>query len=178
MTTISIKGHDIHPLIFKDSFQRQAVQFQNKIIEVLRKLDLTADDVEIELEPVSIKRAPASASWFFNGHYLHYSYHNGKYVDNLYVVYKVIEYEVNALISGKKTREEFIHEFSEDQDVKKQRQEARKTLGIPADCLDITVIDKAYKDMAKKLHPDVDGGDVEKFKTVNRAHKILKRELG
>ena len=33
------------------------------------------------------------------------------------------------------------------------------------------------KEMAKTLHPDTPTGDVEKFKKLNHAHKILKREL-
>jgi hypothetical protein len=31
--------------------------------------------------------------------------------------------------------------------------------------------------MAKSAHPDVSGGSTEKFKAVNGAHKMLKREL-
>ncbi|MBS3114183.1 hypothetical protein J4448_03705 [Candidatus Woesearchaeota archaeon] len=31
--------------------------------------------------------------------------------------------------------------------------------------------------MAKKYHPDMPEGNVDKFKEINRAHKILRREL-
>jgi len=31
--------------------------------------------------------------------------------------------------------------------------------------------------LAKETHPDMPDGDTEKFKMINRAHKILKREL-
>ncbi|MCX9025094.1 MAG: DnaJ domain-containing protein [Candidatus Methanoperedens sp.] len=34
-----------------------------------------------------------------------------------------------------------------------------------------------YKALAKELHPDMPTGDTEKFKQLNIAHKILKREL-
>jgi thioredoxin reductase (NADPH) len=40
----------------------------------------------------------------------------------------------------------------------------------------IEVINKSYKLLAKQAHPDL-GGDLEKFKEINNAHKMLKREL-
>jgi len=41
----------------------------------------------------------------------------------------------------------------------------------------LDLISKKYKDLAKKLHPDMETGDIDKFKAINRAHKMLKREL-
>ena len=175
---LSIKGHEIQHVAVRDSPQRKAVQFQNKIITVLKKLDLTEDDIEIELERVAIKRAPAAVSWFFNGYYLHYSYQGFTFVENLCIVFKVIEKEVDLLLQGKKTMDEFIAEFTEDKDILKQRKEAREILGVDENCIDLDVIDKRFKELSKKLHPDMDGGDLEQFKTINRAHKILRRELG
>ena len=43
--------------------------------------------------------------------------------------------------------------------------------------MDLDVISKKYKVLAKKLHPDMDGGDAQRFKEINVAHKVLKREL-
>ncbi|HLD33302.1 MAG TPA: DnaJ domain-containing protein [Candidatus Nanoarchaeia archaeon] len=174
---VEIKGHEFEAITVKDSFQRRAVQYKNNIIATLSKIGLTEDDSEIELEHVSIKRSPASASWYYNGYHLHYSYQGGKFVDNLYVVWKVIEFEVSALLNKQKTVDEFIHEFSEDTDIAKQRKEARELLGVDANSTDMALIDKKYKELAKELHPDKPNGDTEKFKAVNRAHKILKREL-
>ena len=85
--------------------------------------------------------------------------------------------EVSALLNKQKTVDEFIHEFSEDTDIAKQRKEARELLGVDANSTDMALIDKKYKELAKELHPDKPNGDTEKFKAVNRAHKILKREL-
>ena len=100
-----------------------------------------------------------------------------KYAENLYVVSKVIEYHVNALVHEEINITEFIKTFSEKDDIEKQRKSARELLGIDEDCLDITIINKKYKILAKKYHPDMSGGDLEKFKAINNAHKMLKREL-
>ncbi len=178
MSTIKIKGHEIAVLPVRDSFNRRAQQFKNKIIETLRKLGLTEDDIDIDLETSAVKNVPASAAWYMDGHYMHYSYKaSKKYVDNLQMVFKVIELEVNALLSGQKTPEEFVHEFSEDKDVEEIRKKARETLGVEHDVLDLAHIDIKYKELAKKYHPDMPDGNVEKFKEINHAHKILRREL-
>ena len=178
MTKLKIKGHEFNSIIARDSFHRRAVQNRNKIIDTLRKIGLTEDDVEVKVEPAAMKKAPASATWYFEGYRMHYSYRaSGKFVDNLYVVFKVIELEVNALLNETRTVNEFISEFSEDKDVKKQREEARELLGVSHDTIDLGLIDRKYKELAKQFHPDMPTGDVEKFKAINRAHKILRREL-
>ncbi|MCX6707282.1 MAG: J domain-containing protein [Candidatus Woesearchaeota archaeon] len=178
MARINIKGHEFEAVTARDSFSRRAVQYKNRIIASIGRLGLTIDDIDIELEPNVIKKAPASVSWYLDGHHLHYSHNSmNKYVDNLYVVFKVIDIKITDLIEERVTFEEFIREFSEDKDVAKKRKEARTTLGLGHEVDDMTVIDKAYKDLAKKHHPDAENGDTEKFKEINRAHKILKREL-
>lgn len=178
MVTIKIKGYEVNAVPIRDSFNRRAQQLQNKIFKSLSLIDLTEDDIELELEKVPIKRAPASISWYIDGQHLHFSYKGcDKYIDNLFVISKVIEFEVASVLNGKKTMLEFIQDFSEKHDVAKERLEARELLGVPPDCLDLTLISKKYKDMAKELHPDMDSGDIDKFKAINHAHKILKREL-
>lgn len=178
MAAIKVKGHEITALIIRDSFDRRALQYKNRIIAALRKIGLTEDDIEIELEAVAVKNAPASASWYINGHHLHYSYKAArKYVENLYIVFKVIELEVNALLAGQKTMEEFISDFSEDKDVGDKRKKAREILGVAHDVLDLGHIDLRYKALAKEYHPDMPEGNAEKFKEINSAHKILRREL-
>src|SRR3989344_5289443 len=94
MTKLKIKGYEFDAIIARDSFNRRAVQYTNKIIDTLRKIELTEDDVDIPIEAVAMKKAPASATWYFDGYRLHYSYAaSDKFVDNLYVVFKVIEIE-------------------------------------------------------------------------------------
>ncbi|HLC74896.1 MAG TPA: J domain-containing protein [Candidatus Nanoarchaeia archaeon] len=177
MSLITVKGHDFHIQPIKDSFSRRAVQLQNTIIATLRKIGLTEDDVNIDLEAVAIKKAPASVSWYFNGYHLHYSYQRLRFIDNLSIVSKVIDLFVGMLVQRKLTENEFIHEFSEDTDIQEQRKEARELLGVPEDSIDVKLIDAKYKEFARKYHPDTGTGDVEKFKAINRAHKMLKREL-
>ena len=178
MTRIKIKGHEFDAIAVKDSFQRRAVQFRNKIVDTLSKIGLTEDDSDIPIDTLTIKKAPAFASWYFNGYKLHYSYQGAdRFVDNLYIVFKIIEIEVDELLNEKKTVDEFIREFSEDDDVEKQRKEAREILGVSHDTLDLELIDKKFKALAKEYHPDMPNGDHDKFKAINRAHKILKREL-
>src|SRR3989338_4181748 len=155
MAAIKIKGYEITLLPIRDSYDRRAVQYKNNIIKALKKIGLTEDDIDIELEANAFKGAPASVSWYICGYHLYYSYKIAKkYVENLYIIFKVIELEVNAVLAGQKTLEEFIHDFS-----------------------DISIINTVYKDLAKKNHPDMPGGDTERFKEINHAHKILKREL-
>ena len=175
---INIKGHEIKLIEIKDAFNRKAVQFQNNIISNLRQLGVKDDHVEIPLERLSIKKAKASATWYAHGHRMHYSHNLQKrFIDNLYLVSKVIELEVNSVISGKKTLAEFIAEFEEDENVDAERKEAREFLGLEKDTQDFKEIDKKYKEMAKELHPDMPTGNVEQFKKLNKAHKTLKREL-
>ncbi len=175
---VLIKGYELNVLIARDSYNRRALQYKNNIINVLGKIGITSDDIEIDLEPVAIKNVQASATWYGDGYRMYYSYKSAnRYVDNLYVVYKVIEFEVMDVITGKKTFEEFLLDFTEKDDVEHMRKEARKLLGVEEDVLDLNIIDKKYKELARKYHPDMPEGDLEMFKKINNAHKILKREL-
>ncbi len=178
METLRIKGHEFKAVLAKDSFGRRALQYKNKIIHALSQIGITCDDIILDLEPFAIKNIPASATWYSEGYRMYYSYKSAKkYVDNLYVVCKVIELEVADLIAEKKTFEEFLRDFTEKDDVEQMRKEARELLGVEPDSIDMDLIDKKYKKLAKQHHPDMDGGDLEMFKRINNAHKILKREL-
>ena len=177
MARMTVRGHEFNELVIKDSYDRRALQFKNDIIAVLQKIGLTDNDMEVVLPKIARKRAPAAASWYFDGRHMYFSFWSGtSFVQNLYVVLKVIEAEVAALLKKEKTSEEFVRDFMEDKDIEKQRKEARKILGVEENCFDIEVINKSYKLLAKQLHPDL-GGDPEKFKQINNAHKMLKREL-
>lgn len=176
MATISVKGHEFNSFQQKGYSIRKAVQFKNNIISTLKKLGVREDDIDVPLEVVMIKKAPASVSWYQDGHYLYFSYKNSTFIENLHVVLKVIELETQALLDHKKTKEDFIREFTEDLDIVAKRKEARKLLGVNENYLDMEEINKKYKELAKECHPDK-GGDVEKFQAINRAHKMLKREL-
>ncbi len=174
----NIKGHDINIVVCKDSFDRRSIQYMNKIFYSLKKIGLSENYVDVPLEKVAMKKTSASATWYIKGNKLHFSYQAaGRFVDNLFVVSKVIELEVEEIINQEKTINDFISAFSEEGDVEKERKEARETLGIEHDTMDIEAVNKQYKALAKESHPDMPNGDHEKFKAINRAHKILKREL-
>ncbi len=178
MVTINIKGHEFNAVIAKDSYDRRALQYKNNIIKVLSKIGLTDNDILIDIEPFAIRNVPASATWYADGYRMYYSYKSSnRYVDNLYIVYKVIEFEVEDLINKRKTFEEFLLDFTEKDDVEHMRKEAREILGVSEDVVDMKEIDKKYKELARKYHPDMPEGNTEMFKKINNAHKILKREL-
>jgi hypothetical protein len=175
---VNIKGYSFNIVICKDSFDRRAVQYRNRILFALRKIGLSEDYVDVPLEKVAMKKVAASATWYIKGNKLHFSHQAaGRFVDNLFVVAKVIELEVEELLNDKKTINDFIHAFSEEEDIEKERKEAREVLGVEHDTMDIGAINKKYKTLAKNHHPDMPGGDSDKFKAINKAHKTLKREL-
>ena len=145
MVKLTVKGHEFSMFQVRDSYTRRAVQFKNNILESLRKIGLTEDDIEVPLEVFALKKAPASASWYINGHHLYYSYNLSlKFVENLYVVSKVIELEVEALLQEKITVEEFIAKFSEDHDIESKRKQAREVLGLDPHIMDLELINKNY----------------------------------
>jgi hypothetical protein len=178
MVRITIKGRDYDALAVKDSFNRRAQQYHNNIIAVFRKVGLTEDDFDISLEAVAFKKSPAYVSWYIDGRHLYFSYNGGaKFVDNLYVVWKVLDAEFTALLAGEQTITEFTDKFAEERDIAKARVAAREALGLPADEHDLEIINAAYKKLANVHHPDRSHGDMETFKKINNAHKLLKREL-
>lgn len=175
---VKIKGHEIDPIIIKSAGNRRAMQFKNNIITVLRKIGINENDVDIPLERLAMKKAKASATWYLSDHRMHYSHNlQNKYVENLHILSRVIEIEVDRVLSEEKTLSDFILEFKEDSDVYNKRAEAREFFDCDHDETDFEIINKKYKLMAKELHPDMPTGDTEKFKKLNIAHKILKREL-
>ncbi|MCK5661342.1 MAG: DnaJ domain-containing protein [Methanosarcinales archaeon] len=175
---VKIKGHEIGSIVVKGAGNRRAMQFKNNIITALRKIGVSESDIDIPLERMALKKAKASATWYLSGYRMHYSHNlQSKYVENLHVLLKVIEIEANLVISEINTLSDFILKFKEDSDVDDRRKDARELFGCDHDETDFGMIHKKYKVMAKELHPDMPTGDTEKFKALNNAHKILKREL-
>lgn len=178
MPNIKIRGHEYKINLIRDSFNRRATQFQNQIIEQFKILGLTSDDINIIEEKMPMKKAQAGVSWWIYDHHCHFSFNKmTRYVDNLLVVLKVIEHKISELINEKITIEEFIESFKEDNDFDNKRNEAREFFGLEKNHMNLEIIDLKYKKLAKSLHPDMPTGDVEKFKQLNKHHKILKREL-
>jgi len=175
---LKVRGHDIKEPAIKDSFSRRALKMKNNIIEILSVLGVEPHQVDIDLETIPIRNAPASVTWYFAGQKLYYSYTSlPRFIDNLFVVETIIELEVTRLVTKDISEDEFCRSFSEDDDVEQQRIEARQLLGVDVNERDFEVISKKYKELAKEHHPDMPNGNPELFKKINLAHKLLKREL-
>ena len=58
-----------------------------------------------------------------------------------------------------------------------KRAQARKLLGVDENEGDFDLIARKYKALARKFHPDMEGGDNEMFQKINAAHKLIKKEL-
>src|SRR3989344_619166 len=178
MATIKVKGYEFPAVLIKDSFGRRAVQYKNAIIQSLKKIGILERHTDIVIENAPFKKIAASATWYHKGHRRFYQYDGANnYAENMYIVSKVIEFEVNQVAHGTKHMQDFINAFAEEDDVDEQRKAARELLGVDHDTKDMDLINKKYKDLARAHHPDTPTGDAEKFKAVNKAHKILKREL-
>lgn len=178
MATTKVRGHEFESFVIKDSFNRRAIQFRNEITETLKKVGVREHQIDIPLESFALKKAPASVSWYLDGRNLYYSYGSmSRFIENLYVVSQVIAKEVEAVLTQHKTLQEFTSEFAEDSDIEEQRKKAREVLGLSSDTKDLDVINKAYKSLAKEHHPDTPTGNLTKFKEINHAHKMLRREL-
>jgi hypothetical protein len=175
---IKIKGNEIEPPKITNSFDRRAIQIQNSIMSTLKQLGIERDNVRMPMEKVPQKRAPASVAWWFEGRNLKYSYSlMPRFVENLYIIDKVLKIEVAKLLSKEINFDQFAREFSEDDNLSEQLVDARKTLGADANEMDFELISKKYKDLARKHHPDMPEGDHELFQKINAAHKLIKKEL-
>lgn len=175
---LKVKGHSVTFIPTKASHNRRAVQYQNKLINALEKVGTKRDDIELEFEGFCGKESKATAVWYYKGHRMFYEIATKRsYVDNLFIVMKIIENEVNLVLEGKKPIEEFLAEFEEDEDVQDERKSAREFFELEHDHKDMVEIDKKYKKLAQKLHPDMPTGNAEDFKKLNYHHKILRREL-
>jgi len=129
-------------------------------------------------ERIAQKKAPASVEWWMMGRNLKYSYLlMPRFIENLYIIDKVLKIEVEKLPSKEINFDQFAREFSEDDDLSEQLKEARKTLGVDENEKDFELISKKYKDLARQYHPDMPEGDHELFQKVNAAHKLIKKEL-
>ena len=175
---LKIKGNEIAEPNIKDHFDRRAVQIQNHIIATLKRLKMNKDHIDIPMERNTRLKATASVSWYFEERNLKYSYSlMPKFIENLYVIEKVLDLEVSKLLNGEISLDQFQREFSEDDDLETQLIEARKTLGVAEDETDFELISKKYRELAKKYHPDMPDGDHYLFQKINAAHKLIKKEL-
>ncbi len=173
-----LRGNELTFSPVNNSFSRRAVLFQNIIINNLKKIGVHPDDVEFPTVRLPTRQMPAHVDWNFETDYCFLSHNSQKrYIDNLQIIAKLIETEIQKVLNEQITINQFIENFAEDPDILKHRKEARKTLQVDEHCTNIEEINKQYKLLAKKAHPDMSTGDPETFKKINEAHKILKKEL-
>lgn len=180
MATVKIKGNDISYSLVKDSFQRRMIQFSNKIHEELKKVGVGFDYIdEIEHPKLAIVPKPAHIEWNMGQSSCCFTVNKEKkYVDNLNLLQLCLKKDVQEVLDGAMSLESFELKYAEDgDDVHDKRKEAREHLGLDHDVDDIAVINDAYKQLAKKHHPDMPEGCIDTFKKINAAHKVLKREL-
>lgn len=174
---LKVKGYELEEPVFRDSFDRRAVKVQNSIFATLKQLNIDREDARVPMEKMSRKKAKASVSFWFEGRNLKYAYSQmPRFIDNLYVVDKILEIYVNQLFEKEITLDQFQREFSDDDKIDEKLAEARKTLGVEEDEADFELISKNYKSLAKEHHPDM-GGNHEMFQKINAAHKMIKKEL-
>ncbi len=174
---LKVKGYELEEPVFKDSFDRRAVKVQNNIFTTLKQLNIERDDANIPMEKMAQKKAKASVSFWFEGRNLKYAYSQmPRFIDNLYVIDKILEIYINQLFEKEITLDQFQREFSSDDKIDEKLAEARKNLGVDEDETDLELISKNYKSLAKKHHPDM-GGDHKMFQKINAAHKMIKKEL-
>ncbi|MBI2148366.1 DnaJ domain-containing protein [Candidatus Woesearchaeota archaeon] len=178
MVKIKIKGNEIDVIFTTNSASRYATLFRNKIFFSLKKIGVSQDYIKLKEEVFPIRKSGAEVYWYLNGFNCYYSYNRQeKYVDNLQIISKLIDAEVNKILEGSKNFEEFLNDFIEDDYLIEKRKEARQFLGLEENENNIEIINKQYKKMAKEFHPDTENGSTEKFKKLNEAHKILRKEL-
>lgn len=178
MTILKLKGNEFNIEFTNASASRYAALFRANIINCLKELCIPANYIRIDEEPNGLKKAKAEVFWYMENNRCYYSYaRQPRYVDNLQVIAKLIEIEMNKVLNAEKTPEDFILDFKEEDGLVEKRKEARELLGLDKGEIDMEIINKQFKRMAREAHPDMEGGDAEKFKLINEAHKILRAEL-
>ncbi len=178
MPEIKVRGdfYNISPT--RDSFNRRAQQYANFVTQALRRIGAKDDYIEVSEERMAMKKAPAEVSWWLGDDHCNFKYDKmSKFVDNMLVLWKVLQRQIDAVESQSMSIEEFSNMFKEDDTVEDQRKEAREFFGLDEDHVDLESVSKQYKLLAKTLHPDMPTGDINKFKELNKHHKTLKREL-
>lgn len=176
-----VKGHEIVVRVTKAGYDRKSILYVNTIVQELKKLNIQRDDIEVKTNVLGNKDIPAVLEFWADGHYLRFTYSMTKrFIDNLYVIMELIKLEVNDVLTGKINLNEFYHRFTQEdnpKEINNKLKEAKSILGLGASEADIEVINKAYRNLAKSHHPDL-GGDLNEFKKINKAHKLIKKEMG
>src|SRR5680860_861578 len=112
---VKVKGNEIEIPVFSGAFDRRAVQIENRIMATLKMLNIDRDNVDLKMEKNTRLKARTKVSWWFEGRNLTYSYSLcPKFIENLYVVDKVLKTEVDKLLDKEISLDEFHREFADD----------------------------------------------------------------
>ena len=71
---VNIKGYNFKQVIIRDSYTRRFLQYKNNIINQLKIVGLTEDDVYVPLEMLAMRKKQASVSWYLWDKHLFFSY--------------------------------------------------------------------------------------------------------
>ena len=187
MTQIRVKRFDISFNEIRNGFDRKATLFCNNIIEEIKKIKLNRDFIKFPETHSAHRREFAKVILYYNHHKLIFTHNSQKrFVDNLFIVSKLIEFEIKELNEKNLTSEKFISKYQEEHveggknDKKAQnnlREESFKILNLEEQDFNLENLNNNYKKLARKHHPDLNGGDTTEFTKINKAHKLLKKEL-
>lgn len=173
---IKIKGYEFNDEPVKDATYRKGIQLQNQVKKNLTKIGIDEDQIDVSDVKVVIASKKAFVSWYFDGQHYYIGYSKKRYIDNLNLISQVIKKYCDELTQDKISIEDFLKAFKEEEDVEDLREKARNYFELEEN-FTLTELDKKYKTLAKKYHPDMNNGDTEKFKELNVMHKTLKREF-
>lgn len=174
MERINVNGRNIYIKPGKSRYTKTAYQLSQMIYHDLERIGITRAFVELPIprNPLSLS-IPAEISWRVNGQEYYYkASRQERYVDNLGVIWKVINAEVYAIKNGLKEFGVVMNQFRLDYDPKTIQKTPHEILGIDPTITDKEYIKYRYKQLAKLKHPDV-GGDPEEFKKIKDAYDKL-----
>ena len=159
------------------SHTRKLQQIQNNIVQTLVLVGVNPDDVEF-VKGFPIKKIPAQMTWYGHGYFCHVSCNKaGKLIDNFSVILGLLKEEVAEVSAGTLEVKAMFRKFEGENEVFDDQKAARKFFEIESDHFDFETIQKKYKKLSKTHHPDMPEGSEEKFKELNKHHKVLKKEL-
>lgn len=147
------------------------------IYKWLGRIGITKDYISIEHGPYP-RDCWAEVKWQVNGD--DYSYKCSSQKDNkncLAAIEQLVHQEVIFIERGIKTFGQVMSQFRIGYEGKDKFIDPWQVLGVDKKIKDIDYITYKYKTKAKELHPDTGSGDAEKFKELQEAYTVIKKEL-
>ena len=176
MKIIKVKGYEINFIPTISAIDRKAVLYCNNIIEEIKKIGLNQDYVEFLKCENSHRIELCKFSIYYENHKLIFSHNSQRrYIDNLFILSKLVEKEIQALLNNQITKQNLIDKYTQEKLEDDFRNKAIEILDLKKNNFDKETLNKNYKELAKKFHPDKEGGSVDEFKKIN--NQIKKEEV-